>query len=132
VFNQKCSWLPFNSIIEPGMFFSYLRRFDSSRNTTLYLLMATVTFLIGGIAWMFISIASPVSFPFGLVSEPCMFGLVCIFAYKRKEIRVLWDGKFYDEEFGNRDDLKNTLELVARESFRDSTLTPNMVDMLKH
>ena len=90
VYDQKCSWLPFTSIVEPGVLLSYLRRFDSSRNTTIYLIIATVTFFIGGIAWMFISVVSPVSFPFGLISEPFMFGLVCIFAYRRREIRVLW------------------------------------------
>jgi hypothetical protein len=68
VYNQKCSWLPFTSIVEPGVLLSYLRRFDSSRNTTIYLIMATITFFIGGIAWMFISVVSPVSFPFGLIS----------------------------------------------------------------
>jgi len=68
VYYQKCAWLPLNSIIYPGMLLSFLRRFDSSRNTTLYVILATITFFIGGIAWMFITIASPVSFPFGLVS----------------------------------------------------------------
>lgn len=68
VYFQKCAWLPINSIVYPGMLLSFLRRFDSSRNTTLYVILATVTFFIGGIAWMFISIASPISFPFGLVS----------------------------------------------------------------
>ena len=96
VYNQKCAWLPFTAIVFPGMLFSYLRRFDSSRSTNLYLLTASATFLLGGIAWMFLSIASPVDFPFGLVSEPCMFGLICLFAYRRREMRVLWDGKFYD------------------------------------
>ena len=68
VYFQKCAWLPFNSIIYPGMLFSFLRRFDSSRNTTLYLVLAIFTFFIGGIAWMFISFVSPFIFPFWLVS----------------------------------------------------------------
>lgn len=68
VYYQKCAWLPINSLAYPGMLLSFLRRFDSSRNTTLYLILATITFFIGGVAWMFISIASPVNLPFGLVS----------------------------------------------------------------
>jgi hypothetical protein len=68
VYFQKCAWLPFTSVIYPGMLFSFLRRFDSSRNTTLYLVLAAITFFIGGIAWMFISLLSPFSFAFGLVS----------------------------------------------------------------
>lgn len=84
VYNQKCAWLPFTSVVYPGILFSYLRRFDASRSTRLYLIIGTATFFIGAIAWMFISIASPVDFPFGLVSEPCMFGLICMFAYRRR------------------------------------------------
>ena len=84
VYNQKCAWLPFTAIIYPGMLFSYLRRFDASRSTRLYLIIGCVTFFIGGISWMFLSIASPVTLPFGFISEPCMFGLVCMFAYRRR------------------------------------------------
>ena len=83
VYLQKCAWLPFTSVVFPGMMFSYLRRFDSSRGTNLYLITVTVTFIVGGLAWMFISVASPVEFPFGLVSEPCLLGLIVIFAYRR-------------------------------------------------
>lgn len=68
VYNQKCAWLPFTAIIFPGMLFSYLRRFDSSRSTKIYLIIGTLTFFLGGIAWMFVSIVSPVSLPFGLIS----------------------------------------------------------------
>ena len=68
VYDQKCAWLPFTAIVFPGMLFSYLRRFDTSRSTNLYLITGSITFLIGGIAWMFLSIASPIEFPFGLVS----------------------------------------------------------------
>lgn len=91
-YNQKCAWLPITSIVFPGMLLSYLRRFDSSRNTRVYLVTSTVLFLFGGIAWVFVNIPSNVTFPFGLISEPCMFGLVCVFAYQRREIRVIWSG----------------------------------------
>jgi hypothetical protein len=114
------------------MLLSYLRRFDSSRNTNVYLITSSILFFVGGIAWMFISIANPFTFPLGLVSEPCMFGLVCIFAYRRREIRVLWDGKFYDEEFADQEDLKHTLEMIARER-RESgmTIDENLIEQLK-
>ena len=102
-YNQKCAWLPITSIIFPGMLLSYLRRFDTSRNTHVYLVTSAILFLIGGIAWVFVNLPAEVTFPFGLISEPCMFGLVCIFAYQRREIRVIWSGEFYDEEFANQD-----------------------------
>ena len=84
VFNLKCSWLPFTVIIFPGMLFSYLRRFDSSRNNKLYIIISVITFILGGIAWLFLSIVSPTNLPFGLVSEPCMVALIALFAYRRR------------------------------------------------
>lgn len=84
VYNQKCAWLPFTSVIYPGMLLSYLRRFDSSRNTNVYLITSTGLFLAGSIGWMFISIANPFIFPLGLISEPAMIILVALFAYKRR------------------------------------------------
>ena len=115
------------------MMFSYLRRFDSSRSTNLYLITVTVTFIIGAIAWMFISVASPIEFPFGLVSEPCLLGLIVIFAYRRVELRVLWEGKFYDEEFENREDMEYIYEMMAIEnrSSTAKTIDSRLIDELK-
>jgi hypothetical protein len=28
-----------------------------------------------------------------------------LFAFKRKELRTLWEGKFYDEEFQNQNEI---------------------------
>ena len=107
--------MPITAVIYPGMFFSYLRRFDTTRNTTVYLITTTVLFLVGSIAWAFINTASPVSLPFGVISFPCMFGLICLFAFRRRELRVLWDGTFYDPEFADQKDMKVTLEMVGKE-----------------
>jgi len=68
VYNQKCAWLPFTTIIYPGMLLSYFRRFDSSRSTNVYLIYSSIVFFVGAIAWMFISIANPFAFPLGLIS----------------------------------------------------------------
>lgn len=96
------------------MLLSYLRRFDTSRNTHVYLVTSAILFLVGGVAWVFVNIPANVTFPFGLISEPCMFGLVCIFAYQRREIRVIWSGEFYDEEFANQDELRVIMEMIDR------------------
>lgn len=119
------------------MLLSYLRRFDTSRNTRVYLITATVLFLLGGVAWVFVSIPSAVTFPFGLISEPCMFGLVCVFAYQRREIRVIWSGEFYDEEFANQKELRIIMEMIDRpgeegdDSERRSTIDRKLIDELK-
>jgi hypothetical protein len=61
-----------------------------------------------------------------------MFGLICLFAYRRREMRVLWDGKFYDEEFGDREDMQYVLEMMAVEN-RESTKTidSHLIEELK-
>ena len=64
---------------------------------------------------MFVSIASADSWPFGLIAEPANLALVAFFAWKRKEIRTLWTGKFYDEEFANKEGLQNINELITEE-----------------
>jgi len=82
--------LPFTAIIDPGIFMSYLRRFDVSRNTNIYFLTSITVFVIGSVVWMIISIGSVHSWPFEIVTGPTMMGLIVIFAYKRREIRTLW------------------------------------------
>jgi hypothetical protein len=47
-----------------------------------------------------------------------MFGLVCVFAYQRREIRVIWSGEFYDEEFANQSELRVIMEMIDRTSER--------------
>jgi hypothetical protein len=84
VYKQKCAWLPFTAIIYPGIFMSYLRRFDISRNTNIYFITAVLVFVFGSIIWMLISVGSVHSWPFEIVTGPTMIGLVAIFAYKRR------------------------------------------------
>ena len=48
---QKCAWLPITAVAYPGMLLSYLRRFDSSRNTHVYLIIGVVIFVIGSFIW---------------------------------------------------------------------------------
>lgn len=96
VLQQKCSWMPVSAIMYPGVLISYLRRFDTSRNTNIYLITSGILFAMGSLTWMLSSVISSVPLPFGLIAEPAMIGLVCLFAYNRKEISTLWTGKFYD------------------------------------
>lgn len=64
VYKQKCAWLPFTAIINPGIFMSYLRRFDVSRNTNIYFIASISVFVIGSVVWMAISTGSTHSWPF--------------------------------------------------------------------
>ena len=84
VYNQKCSWLPITALIYPGCLMAYLRRFDSSRSTNVYLITSIICFFLGSLLWMLVTIVSPESWPFGLIAEPANLALVSFFAWKRK------------------------------------------------
>lgn len=84
VYNQKCAWLPVTALIYPGALMSYMRRFDTSRSTNVYIITCVLIFLVGSFCWMFISIASSDSWPYGLVAEPATLGFISFFAWKRK------------------------------------------------
>ena len=105
------------------MVISYLRRFDSGRGTTLYLITAIATFFVGTLIWTLVILFSPIIFPFGLISGFSLFALTILFAYRRQELQVLWDGKFYDEEFVDRLDLDSYKQLIELQAGRDTILT---------
>jgi hypothetical protein len=63
---------------------SYLRRFDMNRNTNIYFITAIVSFIIGSVIWVLISLGSVHSWPYELVTGPIMMALVVLFSYKRR------------------------------------------------
>ena len=84
VYGQKCSWIQITSILFPGILLSYMRRFDTSRNTKVYIITSLTIFFFGSLLWMVLSIFSSVALPFGIVAEPLILMLVPFFAWKRK------------------------------------------------
>ena len=47
-------------------------------------------------------------------------------------MRVLWDGKFYDEEFGDREDMQYVLEMMAMENRKSTkTIDSHLIEELK-
>lgn len=63
-----------------------------------------MAFFFGAMVWITITSLSEINFPFQSITEPALLILVTLFAYNRKEIKVLWNGKFYDPEFKNQED----------------------------
>lgn len=59
-YNQKCAWLPITAIIYPGALMSYMRRFDSSRNTKVYLITCVIIFIIGSVVLVLITLGSQI------------------------------------------------------------------------
>lgn len=98
---------------------SYMRRFDTTRSTNVYIITCLCLFLAGSLLWMFMSIWTGEAWPYGLIAEPATLLLISFFAWKRKEIKIIWWGKFIDEEFVHRDYLKaisENLEIKRRDT----------------
>lgn len=95
---RKCAWLPALSVVQPGLVISYLRSFDLSRGTWVYLLIGYASQYAGSLAWMLIDSSTVHTLPLGLIADPLMLVIVAIFAYRRNENRQLWLGLFHDQE----------------------------------
>lgn len=80
------------------MLLSYLRRFDKSRNTKLYLITSLIIFFVGSFLWMILTfVGKGLVLPFGIISDPFTFIFVIFLARQRKEFKNIWHGTFYDE-----------------------------------
>lgn len=55
-----------------------------------------LSFYIGSVLWMLADQSTIHSWPFAIISDPVTILLVVMFAYRRNEIRTLWNGYFYD------------------------------------
>ena len=93
---QKCSWLPVTEIILPGITIAYLRRYDYSRDSKLYFVFGNVLFVVSTFLWILIQSFTVHSLPFALITYPALFIPIIILAYKRDELMILMNGKFYD------------------------------------
>ena len=93
---RQCAWLPITSVLLPGLFLSYLRRFDKTRGTFLYLYFGLASFYVGSICWMLIDLQTIHSLPFAIISEPITILIVYIYSFRRNQFKTLWRGNFHD------------------------------------
>lgn len=93
---RKCAWLPITSIVFPGLFISYLRRFDKSRGTFLYLFIGYGSFYVGSLLWMIVDMNIKHALPLAIISDPITTITVFIFASRRNELKTIWNGLFFD------------------------------------
>lgn len=80
---RKCAWLPALTAIQPGLVISYLRRFDLSRSTWVYLIIGYASQYLGSMVWLFIDSSTDHTLPLGLICDPLLLAIVIIFAYRR-------------------------------------------------
>ena len=83
ILNQKCSWIPITEVIFPGVFLSYMRRFDDSRNSHIYLIISSLTFFVASLIWMVVTIFNRHFWPLDTFTQPAVLLVVVLFAVKR-------------------------------------------------
>lgn len=81
--NQKCSWIPITEVVYPGIFLSYMRRFDDSRGTHMYLIISCITFCVASLCWMVVTVFNFHSWPLDTFTQPALLLIVIVFAQKR-------------------------------------------------
>lgn len=67
-----------------------------------------------------------------------MIGSFVLFAFKRKELRTLWEGKFFDIEFVNkesikemREDILKEVEMTDKEIFKEELFKGLQIDTME-
>jgi hypothetical protein len=63
-YGQRCTWVSITTIAFPGLLVSYLRRFDQSRSTRIYLITAIATYFLGSVIWWIADAFSYYPLPF--------------------------------------------------------------------
>ena len=92
---RKCSWIPISEIILPGITIAFLRRYDYSRDSKLYLVISNCLFIVSVVVWTVIQSVTVFSIPFALITYPFLFIPIFVIAYQRDELDTLLYAKFY-------------------------------------
>lgn len=104
-FGINCTWISTTSIFLPGLLVAFLHRFDKSRSTNIYIISSITAYFFGSIIWNIICTFSRIALPFDAICPPFVLLTISFMAFNRKELRTIWDGTFYDEEFVNKKEL---------------------------
>ena len=96
--NKRCTWLAITDLVFPGLFISYLHRFDTSKNVKVYYIISMIGFALGNLLWIVFAYVLPFSLPLSMWAFPLMIGIVAFMAYQRNEHQEIWLGTFYDVE----------------------------------
>lgn len=114
-YRANCVWISFTSIALPGLLMAYLHRFDKSRATNIYVISSLIAYFMGSFIWNILISFSRQDIPFDAVCPPFVLLTLVFMAFNRKELRVIWDGTFYDEEFFNKQDIDNLGQRLSLE-----------------
>lgn len=67
-------------------------------NTKTFTYIGSISYVLGSTAYMIISTFNVHTWPYSLINYPIMSLCIFLFAYKRGDHLVLWNGSFYDDD----------------------------------
>ena len=62
------------------------------------MIIGYISFYIGSILWMFADMATEHTLPLAIISDPVVIVIVIFFAFRRNELRTIWEGWIFDPE----------------------------------
>ncbi len=80
---RSCSWLPVFALILPGLLISFLKRFDQSRSTSMYILIGLISYYVGAFLWALVDRATVHSLPFAIILEPTTLLIIGFISHRR-------------------------------------------------
>jgi hypothetical protein len=84
--NLRCTWYFLLDMAYPGMFLSYLERFDKNRSSFIYTPTFLICYAIFSVVWFFVGTSIKIPLPFDVFTVPISMALLFLFANRRGEL----------------------------------------------
>ncbi|CAD8102914.1 unnamed protein product [Paramecium sonneborni] len=97
IYKKKCGWLSITSILFPAFFLAYAHRFDRYKDSIIYRLISYIGLLVGLSLWFTFSSLYSIPLPVSSFTLFPTIGICAIIAFQRNEIKIMWNGDFYDQ-----------------------------------
>ncbi|CAD8130394.1 unnamed protein product [Paramecium sonneborni] len=96
IYKKRCGWLSISSILFPAFFFAYAHRVDRYKDSIIYRLISYIGLLVGLTLWFTFSSLYSIPLPVSSFTLFPTIGISAIIAFQRNEIKIMWNGEFYD------------------------------------
>ncbi|CAD8173874.1 unnamed protein product [Paramecium octaurelia] len=133
IYKKKCGWLSITSILFPAFFLAYAHRVDRFKDSIIYRLISYIGLQVGLTLWFTFSSLYSIPLPVSSFTLFPTIGISAIIAFQRNEIKVMWNGDFYDQVLLNP--WRHQIQAGERESIHvlnkksnDETELQNLAD----
>ncbi|CAD8179384.1 unnamed protein product [Paramecium pentaurelia] len=97
IYKKKCGWLSITSILFPAFFLAYAHRVDRFKDSIIYRLISYIGLQVGLTLWFTFSSLYSIPLPVSSFTLFPTIGISAFIAFQRNEIKVMWNGDFYDQ-----------------------------------